>query len=412
MADRERWLTSAEAARRLGVQPATLYAYVSRGLIDRERAVDGRTSRFRHRDVEAMAAGRSRSGGRRATTGFAVVTTELTHLDDRSLTYRGHDVAELARRCSFEEVAELLWGADVTSSSIRSPWSAPPLLRDISAAATSALPADAHTPDVLRVGVAAVAAVDDGRFALDRTAVAATARRLITASVLSLPLRRSGPSTGPVAAMLWPRLSERTPEPADLRALDSALVLLADHELAASTVAVRVAASTRADPCSCVLSGLGVMSGYLHGGASAQVHRLFANAGQPEQILPALRDLLRSGERLPGFGHQVYRVADPRVAPLREAMTSSDALRPAVDMIDTAVGSAGISAPPNVDLCLGALSWAGDMRPDAGGVIFAIARMAGWVAHVMEEYDEAPLRFRARAVYAGAQAGAQAGAGQ
>lgn len=213
MADRERWLTSAEAARRLGVQPATLYAYVSRGLIDRERAVDGRTSRFRHRDVEAMAAGRSRSGGRRATTGFAVVTTELTHLDDRSLTYRGHDVAELARRCSFEEVAELLWGADVTSSSIRSPWSAPPLLRDISAAATSALPADAHTPDVLRVGVAAVAAVDDGRFALDRTAVAATARRLITAPVLSLPLRRSGPSTGPVAAMLWPRLSERTPEP-------------------------------------------------------------------------------------------------------------------------------------------------------------------------------------------------------
>lgn len=120
-----------------------------------------------------------------------------------------------------------------------------PLLRDISAAATSALPADAHTPDVLRVGVAAVAAVDDGRFALDRTAVAATARRLITAPVLSLPLRRSGPSTGPVAAMLWPRLSERTPEPADLRALDSALVLLADHELAASTVAVRVAASTR-----------------------------------------------------------------------------------------------------------------------------------------------------------------------
>ena len=406
MADRERWLTSAEAARRLGVQPATLYAYVSRGLIDRERAVDGRTSRFRHSDIEAMAAGRSRPGSRKATTGFAVVTTELTHLDDHSLTYRGHDVAELARTCSFEEVAELLWGTDGAGSTRvgggRGPtWTAPPFLRDV-AMATAALPPDAHPPDVLRVGVAAAAAVDDGRFALDRTSVAATARRLITTAVLSLQLRRRGPSTGSIAAMLWPRLTSRAPEPADLRTLDSALVLLADHELATSTVAVRVAASTRADPCSCVLSGLGVMSGYLHGGASAQVHRLLADARRPEEIRPAFRDLLRAGERLPGFGHQVYRVADPRLAPLREAMAASDLLSAGVEMIDAAIESAGISAPPNVDLCIGALSWAAEMRTDAGAVIFAVARMAGWVAHVIEEYDEAPLRFRARAVYAGA----------
>jgi citrate synthase len=175
---------------------------------------------------------------------------------------------------------------------------------------------------------------------------------------------------------------------------------LADHELATSTLAVRMAASTRADLYDAVLAGLGTLGGPLHGGASQLALQLVLEAERlgPER---ALDNALRWQGLLPGFGHAVYVGADPRVAVLLEhveilASPGQWALLGTM----TELAAARDLPPPNVDLALAALTWVTGMPADAGRTLFAVARVAGWTAHYLEELTERPLRFRARAVYA------------
>jgi citrate synthase len=182
-----------------------------------------------------------------------------------------------------------------------------------------------------------------------------------------------------VARRLWRRWSPLSPTPARVRALDIALVLLAEHELALSTLSVRVAASARATPASCLLAGLSTLSGSLHGGAARAAHdKLVAR----EPVVS-------------GFGHPVHRHGDPRVTPLLEAVYEI-----ATDEDRAVIENARRAAPRplNVDFALGALTYAARMPAEAATAIFAIARVAGWTAHAAEEYDEPPLRFRGRAV--------------
>jgi citrate synthase len=182
-----------------------------------------------------------------------------------------------------------------------------------------------------------------------------------------------------VARRLWQRWSPLPPTAARVRALDIALILLAEHELALSTLSVRVAASARATPASCLLAGLSTLSGSLHGGAARTVHDKLA-AREPV---------------VSGFGHPVHRHGDPRVAPLLEA-----AYEIAADDDRALIEAARRAAPKplNVDFALGALTYVAGMPAEAATAIFAIARVAGWIAHAAEEYDEPPLRFRGRAV--------------
>jgi citrate synthase len=188
---------------------------------------------------------------------------------------------------------------------------------------------------------------------------------------------------------------------ADLvRGVNAAMVLMADHELATSTLAVRVAASTRADIYDALLVALGTIAGPLHGGASQLAYSLLIDAERdgPER---ALDDTLRWQGVLPGFGHTVYKHGDARFGVLLELF--EQLARPQqVELVQSIVDAAadhGIP-PPNVDLALAAISWATGMPPDAGRTLFTVARVAGWVAHYLEELEERPLRYRARAVYA------------
>jgi len=185
-----------------------------------------------------------------------------------------------------------------------------------------------------------------------------------------------------------------------VRAVNAALVLLADHELATSTVAVRVAASTRADPYDAVLAGLGTIGGPLHAGASRLVHDLLADAAErgPE---PALDDALRFSGHAPGFGHTLYPGGDPRATRLAELSRRAGEARArrVVDGVVDAAARQGLPLP-NIDLALGSLGWTLGATGDFGETVFTVARMAGWVAHYVEELAEPPLRFRARAVYA------------
>jgi len=335
-------------------------------------------------DVERLAA-RAR-GGRRVESRLATVTTAVTQLRDDGPAYRGRPATGLAATDTFEEVAELLWGVDGGGG----PWEPPPL---------GPVP-DLPTADRLRWAVVMAGATDPLRADLRPEAVTRAARRLVAALVLVVgPSPPAGAGAPSVAAALSGALTP-APTAATVAAVDAALVLLADHELATSTVAVRVAASTRADLYDAVSAGLGTLGGPLHGGASRLAHSLLVDAERhgPEQ---ALNEALRWQGMLPGFGHTVYKGGDPRAAVLLERfghLATADQRRLVSSVIDLA--AAHRIPAPNVDLGLAALTFALGLPPDAGRTVFAVARVAGWTAHYLEELAERPLRFRARAVYA------------
>jgi citrate synthase len=183
--------------------------------------------------------------------------------------------------------------------------------------------------------------------------------------------------------------------------LDAALVLLADHELATSTLAARVAASTRADPFAVVLAGLGAVSGPLHGKAALGAHQLVEDARRAPAVGAVVARTLAGG-RLPGFGHPVYRGVDPRARHLLDRLADLLPRSERAVIDDVLAAASGLSdQPANVDFALGALASGLHMPLGATEAIFAVARIAGWIAHALEEYGEEPLRFRARAIYVG-----------
>jgi citrate synthase len=393
-----RMLESAEAARRLGVKLPTLYAYVSRGLLPSHRAPEGRRSLFASEDVEALAK-RSR-GGRTTETRLATVTTSTTQLREDGPVYRGTPATELATTVPYEYAAELLWRGDGHGTTGWAPVALDP-------------PQALGASDRLRWAVVMAAAGDPLRSDLRPEAVIAVARRLVATmvAVLPCPVDRDPPSPVPpleldgtrwentIAGALTVRLAPE-PDPDLVRAVNAALILLADHELATSTVAVRVAASARANLYDALLAGLGVVAGPLHGGASQLAYALVRDA---EHIGPerALDETLRWQHRLPGFGHSVYTGDDPRFAVLKGLVDDlwPPERRRVLDALLTLAAERAIPGP-NVDLSLGALTRAAGMAEDGGRTIFTIARVAGWTAHYLEELEERPIRYRARAVYA------------
>jgi citrate synthase len=395
-------LTAGEAAQRLGVKPATLYAYVSRGVLTRRTDPASRTSRFDAGEIEDLARrGRPR---RPAHAADIIIESALTEIDGAQLRYRGLDVITLSTHRPFEEVAEFLWTGAFPPHP--EPWPGRPEALAAGRAAQAALPPGALPLERFQVIVPAMAATDPLRLQLDPPAVQAAARGLIAGLVDCLPPPSpSSPSEAPpapIAERLWAGLTGRRPTPALLTALSAALVLLADHELAASTLAARVAASVRADPYAVIGTGLGAMGGALHGGASLGVENLLTAAGTPAGVPAVIRDLLRRGERVPGFGHFVYRAGDPRAARLleliRAAAPRSRGLAVA-DAVRAEVSGRGLPGP-NIDFAVAVLARVAGMTDGAGEAIFAVARTAGWAAHAMEEYARAtPLR--PRAVYIG-----------
>ena len=400
-------LTAAEAARRLGVKPATLYAYVSRGVLSRGKAADGRASLFHADEVERLA----RRGRPRRPPGVADITVEsaITEIAVDRLRFRGLDAARLAVSRAFEEVAELLWTGELRSA--REAWQARPAALAAGRAAQAALPAGTLPLERLQVIVPAMAATDPLRLQLDPAAVTAAGRSIIAGMVDCLPptgtsgpgtsVRASGPGN-PVAERLWSRLCDRRASPGLLRTLSAALVLLADHELAASTLAARVAASVQADPYAVVGTGLGAMSGALHGGASLGAETLLAAARGPGDVPRVVGELLRRGEKVAGFGHFVYRNGDPRAVVLlglvRHAAPRSGQLAVA-DAVLAEVRQKALPEP-NIDFAIATLARVAGMVRGAGEAIFAVARTAGWIAHALEAYA-GPGPLRPRAVYTG-----------
>jgi citrate synthase len=393
-------MTAQEVAARLGVKLDTVYVYVSRGVLSAHRQPGSRRSSFDSEEVETLARrGRPRRSSRPSALDL-IVATELTTIVDQRIRYRGADACVMAQTRSFEEVAEWLWTGRDDEPVL--PWEP---------YAMSLPDGLEHARDRMRAAVVAGSTVEPLRSDLSTPAVTASARRLIASMAAAVPASpdvraaRLAPAAdrppirGSIAGDLWGRLAGNRSTPSLVAALNAALVLLADHELASSTVAARVAASVRADPFSVVLGGLGSIAGPLHAGASGLVHRMIedAVAGDPGK---ALASALETHRHLPGFGHQLYPDGDPRATVLLDmieaATPAARSLRAAHALTEAAYRHS--RTKPNIDFALGAFSATAHMPATAGETIFTIARTAGWIAHAIEEYTEPPLRFRARAI--------------
>jgi citrate synthase len=389
-------LSTAEVARRLGVKPQTVYAYVSRGLLCPDASSSHRNSLFASEEVERVAA-RARHPSRSGAL-EVVIETQLTALDPEGrLHYRGRDVIELARFRSFEDVAGLLWGGDPFA-----PWELSAADRELMTGLAALLPM-VHSPgDLIPVAVAALAATDEQRADRRPEAVRRAAARMLAGS-LELIARGDAAPDPSAASRLWyaVRADGNRPRPAQAAALNAALVLLADHELAASTLAARVAASAWADPYRVVLAGLGPLGGSLHGGASLAVEAVLAEAGTSGGAFAALDRRVAAGA-VPGFGHRVYRGRDPRAEHLLERLRAVADDEQALRTVETTLEAAASLdlPPPNVDFGLAALGYVMRLRPGSASTVFTVARIVGLVAHALEEYPHR-LRFRPRATYAG-----------
>ena len=411
MTESTRW-TAAEAAARLGVKPETLYAYVSRGLLGRVRTSGGST--FDPVEVERFAAARRRSApdrptvvirdGRAAAGPQITIDTDVTLIEDDELYYRGRSVTELARTTRFETVCHWLWTGDFDDRVRFRPL---PGAIEAVRPVLAALPVGVRLSDRVQVMVPVTAGTDPLREVLAPESVAVRVGALLATLTAGLDDRGSGihRDDQDLGDQLAAALTGDPEVPSRLAdCVRASLVLLVDHDLAASTMAARTAASARADPYAVVLSGLGTLDSALHGNASRAAYRMLAAVRAGDDARTVIARTLASGRGgVPGFGHRIYRAADPRAELIFELLAGLEAAGPALDAAAavTAIVADEGAIFRNVDLGLATLALATGMGEDAGEVIFSIARIGGWIAHAIDEYRQTPLRLRPVGRYVG-----------
>nr|WP_315401506.1 citrate synthase family protein [uncultured Duganella sp.] len=417
------WMTAAEALNILDVRPQTLYANVSRGKIRaKPDAADPRRSLYHRDDVLRMA---RRANGRRKIDavsaqamqwGDPVLPSSISTTADGKLLYRGRDAAELAATATLEDVAALLWQCEpslvgaatssapapgVTNSAPAAAATPAQQLRPSGAAAPGPRAAGANAkgtdaagqPAALAAGLLALATLAaTAAPSLGRRAEALHADAAIVFATFADAM--CGPPPADAARQgVAARLAQAWQRPQHQEPIRRALVLMADHELNASTFATRVAVSTGASLAAGVLAGLATLSGPLHGGAPAEFARLLALARQTGAAEAVAR--WRSGGRpLPGFGHPLYPEGDPRARAMLALLPA-----PGLHAELAAAAEAQAGELPTVDFALPALAAACGLPDGAPFVLFALGRSVGWLAHALEQAQaNRPIRPRARYV--------------
>src|SRR5213080_843812 len=353
---------------------------------------------------------------------IVVSTSEICFIDGREgrLLYRGYDVDDLVQHSSFEEVTYLLWygklpsrkelDAHVKALSSTANRKLPPKLVTM----LRQLPKKTTPMEVLRTGVSALSsfdpdAADNSREATTRKAIRLTAQ-IPTLVAAWERIRRGKALVAPnpklsLAADFLYMLRGTKPHPLEEKTFDVALILHADHEFNASTFAARVTAATLCDLHSAIVSAIGALKGPLHGGANEQVMLMVEQIGTPAKAEAWIRKALADKVRVMGFGHRVYRVADPRARHLRRLATElgqKAGNTSYVEILDTVarVVTEDKHIYPNVDLYSGAAYKSMGIPTDQFTPVFAISRVAGWAAHVMEQHTNNRL-IRPRAEYTG-----------
>lgn len=338
--------------------------------------------------------------------------------DEGTLSYRGYDIHDLATFATFEEVAYLLWYgnlpnaeqlrglADGLAADRELPPEIPAILRSF--------PLYAMPMDVLRTVVSALASFDRNACYYSREANFCKAMRLtaqIPAVVAAYQRIRTGQEVVPPdpnlhqAANFLYTLRGEYPDEVAARAFDIALILHADHELNASTFAARVSAATQADMYSAITAAIGTLAGSLHGGANQRVMEMLEEIGEVENVEPYMKKAFAERKRIMGFGHRVYNTEDPRATHLRRMSRELgeragnlkwyEMSRQIEEIVKREKG-----LYPNVDFYSASTYAYLGIPPDLFTPVFACSRIAGWTAHVMEQYANNRL-IRPRAEYVG-----------
>jgi citrate synthase len=397
-------LTAAEAARELGVSPATLYAYVSRGLIRSEpSAAASRRRLYRGEDVELLIRRKqarrnpAQAAERNLSWGLPVLESGLTLISDGRLYYRGLDAIELATTRTVEEVASLMWRGEIGAACGE-------LFRraaeQLAGAGVSRLKMPELAPiERFRMVLAAAEHEDPGAYDFSQTALEETAVKIV-----ALLIRAVSPgvkANADMARSLQAAWVPHDPDAADL--IRAALILLVDHELAVSSFTTRCVASAGSPLYAVVEAGLCALRGTKHGGATERTEEFLNEAASARSIRDFLAKRLRRGELIPGFGHQLYPQGDPRARALLKLLLRRYPKSPAVSLARSIMREmrrySGRSLA-NIDFAGAAL--ARTLRLPAGSAIaiFALGRTIGWIGHAIEQYRIDNL-IRPRARYVG-----------
>jgi citrate synthase len=395
-------LSAAEAARALGVTRATLYAYVSRGLIrSQPGAGPSRARRYAREDVERL---RRRAEERRdphkvaahaLEWGVPVLESSLTLITGDALYYRGHDVVALAHTASVESVASLIW-----TGRLDAPRPAP--ARDRAQSAIERPRWSKRDSFVVRAQatLALASAADPHAFDLRPDAVVRTGWRVLDRLVELAAPRGHGERIDRALARGW-----RVPAGAEI--IRAALILCADHELNVSSFTARCVASAGSHAYAVVVAGLAAVEGMKHGGSTARVESRLESLRQSRALRAAVTEQLRHGLPLEGFGHPLYPSGDPRAAALLTLLAQFFPRSPELRFVRefARVGESLTGELPNVDFALAATVRVLGLPRGSGLTLFALGRTIGWIGHAIEQYALDRI-IRPRARYIGAAPGA------
>ncbi len=389
-----RWMTADEASRSLGVNRATLYAYVSRGFV-RSEARQGRTRerRYAREDVERLQRRNeerrdpAKAAERALQWGLPILDSKITLIAGGKLYYRGHDAVRLSATHSVEQVASLIWTGGFDADFSDTP------LHVIAGGTAAGLPFTSRAQSVLAV----VSARDPLAWDLRPHAVAQSGWRIL--NLMTSVAAESAELSETIEETLARAWLTRNHHAAGL--IRAALILSADHELNVSSFTARCVASAGANPYSIVIGGLAAIEGTKHGGAAIRVENLFAELRRSRDVRRALAERLRRGERIEGFGHRLYPNGDPRaialMSLLRERFPKSTELAYAESVATAGESLTGEKA--TIDFALAALSRVLRLPPGSPLMLFALGRTIGWIGHAIEQYGlDAVIRPRARYV--------------
>jgi len=386
------YLSARDAATELDVSPATLYAYVSRGLIRSEPGESPRSRRYRAEDVRGLKNRRAPlvEGQGLKAADLPVMDSAVSTITEEGPIYRGVRAVTLAESATFEQCATLLWDSKSADPFVKSN------LPIVSQAMRGIMAATRDAPPIDRtIAILSLAADADPRaynsVAEGRAATGARILRLVAAAMTG-----SEPSAEPLHKQIARAWAPRHPHGEDL--IRRALVLLADHELNASTFTVRCAASTGISLYDAVIAGFVALKGPSHGGVGPLAAKLLDTLLEGN-IAAIVRERVALGEIFPGFGHMIYRDGDPRAVSLLTALIKTGIdKRLAVEIPERIKEATGAFA--NNDYALAVMRRVLDMPQGCETAMFAIGRTAGWIAHAIEQLESKKL-IRPRARYVG-----------
>jgi citrate synthase len=354
--------------------------------------------------------------------GVAAFETSISYIDgkDGILIYRGIPIEELAKKSTYEETAYfLIYGSLPTKAELKK------FSADLEAHISlntedikwlKDFPVAAHPMDVLNTCVSLMSLPEGGDYEVGGESDLRAGIQImgkIPSYIAAFDRIRKGKEPVPpdsklsyAANFLW-MLNGEKPKEKESKIMDLCLILHAEHGVCASTFGALVTSSTLADVYSSIVSAIGTLKGYLHGGANEQVIRMLERIGGPENVEKYISNVIKKKEKIMGFGHRVYKALDPRARILKKYARDLTDKRDEVlfktalkveELMEKKYGPKGIY--PNVDFYSGFVYKALGIPTDLFTSIFAMARAAGWIAHILE-YRESSRIFRPRGIYNG-----------